>query len=157
MPTRAASGSPAGVSSSASASIDREPGPDRPLGLVLVRLRPAEIGEHAVAHVLGDVPAPALDHLGAGVLIGADHRAHVLGIEPRRQLGRAHQVAEQHRQLPPLGLGWARRWRRQAVGSQRFVLTGCERPAEGHDGPHEALTVTKRDAKLLEIVIGDLR
>ena len=72
-----------------------------PARLVLVRLRPAEIGEHAVAHVLGDVAAPALDHLGAAALIGADHRAHVLGIEPRRQRGRAHQIAEQHRQLPP--------------------------------------------------------
>ena len=34
---------------------DRQPGADRPLGLVLVGLRPAEVGEHAVAHELGDV------------------------------------------------------------------------------------------------------
>ena len=43
----------------------REPGPHRPLGVVLVRPRPAEIGEHAVAHVLGDVALEAVDHLGA--------------------------------------------------------------------------------------------
>ena len=103
MPTLAASGSPAGVSSPASASIERKPGPDRPLGLVLVRLRPAEIGEHAIAHVFGDVPAPALDHLGAALLIGADDATHVLGIEPRGQLGRADQIDEHHGQLPPLG------------------------------------------------------
>ena len=37
------------------------------------------------------------------VLVGADHLPHVLGIEPRRKLGRAHQIDEHHRQLPPLG------------------------------------------------------
>ena len=35
--------------------------PDRPLGIVLVRLRIAEIDEHPVAHVLGDKAAEALD------------------------------------------------------------------------------------------------
>ena len=42
-----------------------EPSSHRPLGVVLVRLRPAEVGEHAVAHVLGDMAVPAVDHLGA--------------------------------------------------------------------------------------------
>ena len=56
MPTRAASGlARRRVAARATAIDDREPGPHRPLGVVLVRLRPAEIGEHAVAHVLGDV------------------------------------------------------------------------------------------------------
>jgi hypothetical protein len=85
---------------------DREPGPYRPLGLVLVRPRPAEVGQHAIAHVFGDVPIPALDHLGAATLVGADHLAHVLGVEPRGKLGRADQIAEQYGELPPLGLGW---------------------------------------------------
>ena len=68
MPTRAASGSPAGGRQLAPTAVDhRQPGPHRPLGLVLVRLRPAEIGQHAVAHVFGDVPVPALDHLGAAL------------------------------------------------------------------------------------------
>ena len=35
----------------------RQPGAHRPLGLVLVRLRPAEVGQHAVAHELRDVAA----------------------------------------------------------------------------------------------------
>jgi hypothetical protein len=38
-------------------------------------------------------------------MIGADDLAQILGIEARRQRCRAHQVAEHHRQLPPLGLG----------------------------------------------------
>ena len=40
---------------------DREPGLHGALGVVLVRLRIAEIGEHAVAHVFGDETAVALD------------------------------------------------------------------------------------------------
>jgi hypothetical protein len=66
--------------------------------------------------------------------VAADHRAHVFGIEPRRQPSRADQIAEQHRQLPPLGfrrlcsacrLGWGARlcFRRQSrlgQGGNRF-------------------------------------
>ena len=37
----------------------REPGPHGPLGIVLVRFRPAEVGENAVAQILGDVPVEA--------------------------------------------------------------------------------------------------
>ena len=78
-----------GASSALTAAVKLQPGADRPLGVVLVRLRPAEVRQNAIAHVLGDVPAPALDHLGAAALIGADHATHVLGIEPRRERGRA--------------------------------------------------------------------
>ena len=38
---------------------DCQPRPHRPLGLVLMRPRPAEIGQHAVAHELGDVALEA--------------------------------------------------------------------------------------------------
>jgi hypothetical protein len=48
-------------------------GAHRPLGLVFVRLRPAEVRQHAVAHVFRDMPAPTLDHLGAAPLVGTDH------------------------------------------------------------------------------------
>ncbi len=105
MPTRAARPLAGRLARACPTRLDQlQASPHRPLGLVLVRLRPAEIGEHAITHVLGDMPAPALDHLGAGGLIGPDHLPHVLGIEPRRELSRAHQIEEHHRQLPPLGL-----------------------------------------------------
>ena len=42
---------------------DGEPGPHGALGVMLVRLGIAEIGEHAVAHVFGDEAAVALDQL----------------------------------------------------------------------------------------------
>ena len=38
-----------------------EPGPDRALGFVLMGPRPAEIGQHAVAHELGDIAFEARD------------------------------------------------------------------------------------------------
>ena len=66
------------------ASIDAQPGPDRPLGIVLMRLRVAEIDQHAVAHVLGDKAVEPGDDLGDGAVIGADDLAQILGIEPRR-------------------------------------------------------------------------
>ena len=71
----------------------------RPLGIVLVRDRPAEVGEHAIAQVLGDMAFEAADHLRARCLISAHDFTQVLGVEPRRQRGRADQIAEQHRQL----------------------------------------------------------
>ena len=75
----------------------------RALGIVLVGPRIAEISQHPVAHVLGDKAAAAPDHLGNAAMIGADHRAQILRVEPCRQCRRADQVAEHHRQLAPLG------------------------------------------------------
>ena len=73
------------------------------LGIVLVRARKAEVGEHPVAQEAGDVPAPALHDLAAAVAVGAHQRAHVLGIEAAGERGRADEVAEQHRQMAALG------------------------------------------------------
>ena len=81
-----------------------EPGAYRPLRIVLMGARIAEIDQDAVTHVAGDIALPALDHRLAAGLERADHVAHVLGIETRRQLGRADQIGEHHRQLPPLGM-----------------------------------------------------
>ena len=81
-----------------------EAGAHRPLGVALVGLRIAEVGEHAVAHVLGEMALEALDHRGAAALIGGDHRPHVLGVEHRRERGRVDQVAEQDGELAALAL-----------------------------------------------------
>ena len=40
----------------------RKPRAHRPLGIVLVRLRPAEVPKHAVAQVLSHVALKPLDH-----------------------------------------------------------------------------------------------
>ena len=68
---------------------DREPGARRALGVVLMRLRVAEINEHAVAHILRDKTAKAADGVGDTAMVGADDLAQILGIEARRQRRRA--------------------------------------------------------------------
>jgi len=72
------------------------------LGIILVRLRIAEINQDAVAHVAGDKPAKPLDDPCDAAMVGADDPAQILGIEPRGQRRRADQVAEHHGQVPAL-------------------------------------------------------
>ncbi len=80
-----------------------EPRAHGALGIVAMRRRPAEVGEQTVAEVLCDVAAVARDHGLGRTLIAAEHLAPVLGIEPHRDLGGAHEVAEEHRELAPPG------------------------------------------------------
>ena len=60
---------------------DRQARPHGALGLVLVRPGPAEVGQHAVAHQLGDVPVEARDLARDRVLVGAQDLAHLLRVE----------------------------------------------------------------------------
>ena len=64
---------------------ERQSRPHRALGIVLVGLRIAKIHQHAVAHVFGNKPVESSDRLRDTLLIGADYKAHVLGIELRRE------------------------------------------------------------------------
>ncbi len=86
----------------------REPGPDRPLRLVLVRYRPTEIGQDAVAHELRHMALEPGDLAGHGVLVGAQDVAHLLGIQLRRERGRADEIDEHHSQLAALRLAGGR-------------------------------------------------
>ena len=56
-----------------------------------------------VAKYMGDEAAESGDHFGDGAVIPGDDLAQILGIEPRREFGRANQIAEHHRKLPALG------------------------------------------------------
>ena len=49
-------------------------------------------------------------------MVGADHLAQVLGIEPRRKRGRADQIAEHHGELAAFGGGLASRGCRSVDG-----------------------------------------
>jgi len=60
---------------------DGKPGSNGALGVVLVRLGIAKVGEHAVAHVLRDKPAVALDPLGAAMMISANYPMQIFRIE----------------------------------------------------------------------------
>jgi hypothetical protein len=84
---------------------DTEPGASRALGIVLMRLGIAEIDQHAVAHIFGDKTAKAAHGVGDAAVVGADDVTQILGIEAGGQRRRTNQVAEHHRQLPPLSLG----------------------------------------------------
>ena len=76
----------------------------RPLGVVLMRLRIAEINQHAVAHVFGDEAAEAAHGLGDAFLIGRNDLAQVLRVHAGGQCRRADQVREHHRDLASLCL-----------------------------------------------------
>ena len=106
MPSRTCRSSRAGKS--ADRLDHRQPGAHRPLGIVLMRLRIAEIDQHPVAHVFGDKAVEAADRLGDGAVVGADQLAQILRVKPRRERGRADQIAEHHRQLPAFGVDWRR-------------------------------------------------
>ena len=131
-----------------------QPGPHRPLGVVLMRPRIAEIGQHPVAHEFGDKAVIARDDAGNGVLIGADLLAQFLGVEPGRQRRRADEIAEHHRQLPPLGLG-----RRLSSGrGQRRIRSGTCTSRQCGDGvDKEAPVADCGDAELFQILGGQLR
>ena len=76
-----------------------KPGPHRALGIVLMGLGIAEIGQHSVAHVLGDEAAGLGDEIGAAAVVCADDLAHILGVEARREGGRTDQIAEHDGEL----------------------------------------------------------
>jgi hypothetical protein len=81
---------------------DAQSRPDRPLGIVFMRSRVTEIDQNPVAHVFGDKAIEASDDIGDGAVISGNNLAQILGVEPRRELGRTDQIAEHHRQLPSL-------------------------------------------------------
>ncbi len=113
---------------------DGEARPHRALGVVLVRLRPAEIDQRAVADVAREVAAIVVDRLGDGALVGTHQVAHLLGIEPARDLGRANHVAEQQDQEPPLAADRHRRRPDQRIGRLRRGHRGAAARAESGIG-----------------------
>ncbi|MGY4573844.1 hypothetical protein ACVWY5_006914 [Bradyrhizobium sp. USDA 3256] len=56
-------------------------GADRPLSVVLVRRRIAEVHEHPVTHILGYKAIETANSLSNAVMICADHVTQVLGIK----------------------------------------------------------------------------
>jgi hypothetical protein len=116
-----------------------------------MRPRIAEIGQHPVAHEFGDKAVIARDDAGNGVLIGADLLAQFLGVKPHRQRRRADEIAEHHRQLPPLG--GVLRLRTGRCGGRRRCLGG----GQTGDGSEETLAVPERHTELLEVDLGQLR
>ena len=91
----------------------RSPGANSALCLIFMGPRPTKIREHAIAKEFGDVTLEARDLAHHRVLIELNELTHLLRVEPGCELGRADEIDEHHRELPPFGLG---RRRQRLVG-----------------------------------------
>src|SRR5215472_4607136 len=80
-----------------------EPGPHRPLGVVLMRPRIAEIDQHPVAHEFGDKSVIAHDGAGNGVLTGPESPAQFLGVKSPSHPRGAEKSEKNPLYLPPSG------------------------------------------------------
>ena len=132
----------------------RKARPDRALGLVFVRPGPAKIGHDPVTHELGDMSFEAGDLVGHRVLVGVDDLAHLLGVEPRAERRRAHEVDEHHRELAPFGPQPCRRRGLDIRESRRGGLGN--RSAQRGDGSQQALPVPQRQAEYGKIGVGQV-
>ena len=93
-------------------------------GLVFMGRGVAKIDQQPIAEILGDMTRVVLDDLGRGLLVGAHHGAQVFGVELAGELCGAHQVAEQHRELPSFRL-WGRTSRRYGLYRHRLQRRLC--------------------------------
>jgi hypothetical protein len=102
--------------------------PYRALGVVLVRLRVAEIYEDTVAEIVRDEPAKAAYALGDAFLIGRDDLTQVFRVHACRERRRADQVREHHGNLAALrGILGGGVCHRQSARRRRFRVGPQER------------------------------
>jgi hypothetical protein len=132
-------------------SQDLQCGVDCALGVVFVRRREAEIGEHAVSHQAKDMAVVAPNGVAAAVLELVKNCSQVFRVEPRRQRGRADHVAEQHGQMPSLGPDTCGAWREGHIAAVSRRL--WPRPTRVRNCFDQFLAVFGRDAELLEVPI----
>ena len=153
MPTRAASGVPSGACNLAVRLDDGEPGAHGAFRLMLVGGGPAEIGEDAITHVLGDVSLKPGDRLGAAFVIPTDHVAQVFRIDVPGQFGRTDQVDEHDRELPPFAQRCRRGWWRNRLRAGRLGSV-----VQGGDSRQQPLAVAKRrDTEFAQVTLGQGR
>jgi hypothetical protein len=101
---------------------------DGPLRILFVGLGITEIDKQSIAEILRDIAIIMRDDLGSGLLIGLDDVMEIFGIELGGELGRAHQVAEHHRELAAFGAWNLQGRRRCSLGRLLLVdLRGWHR------------------------------
>src|ERR1700736_760892 len=83
---------------------DRQAGARSTFRIIVVRLGIAEVRHYSVTKVLRDMPAETLDCLRRGMMIPGDDLPPLLRVEMASYLGRADEITEKHRQMPPLAL-----------------------------------------------------
>jgi hypothetical protein len=74
-----------------------------------MRLRIAEVHQEAIAQILRDIAAEALDHRGTGFLVGPHDLPQVLRVELDSKSRRVHEITEHHGKLAPFSLQYASR------------------------------------------------
>ena len=87
---------------------NRQAGADRAFGVRLVRVRPPEVRQHAIADEAGNVAMLGRHRRPNVRLVCCENFAQFFWIKPGRERSRAHDVGEQHRDLPSLGWGCRR-------------------------------------------------
>src|SRR5262245_59721584 len=116
------------------------------LGVVLLRSRIPEIGEHAIACVSSDHALVATDHLSDAGVVRCDHPPHVLRVQSCRKGRRADQIAEYYRQGTSLGLI---RWDRFS----RCISLRDSGAIEVRNGAQYFAAMPQKHAEFLEIFI----
>ena len=134
-----------------------ERGPHRALGVRLVRVRPAEIDQHAIADVARDEAAEARDRGSDARLIGADDGAQIFGIQPGRQCGRTRDVAEHDAELAIVRLPDQHDPRRRRLlarpSAREPAIAAPARDAViASDGRATNTPIPQVDAEVLEVV-----
>lgn len=84
-------------------AMNREAGADRSLSVIIVSLRPAKIGHHAIAEILSNMPLEANDRLSCSPMIAGERIAPFLRVKLCGKSGRGDEIAKENRQMPPLG------------------------------------------------------
>ncbi len=125
--------------------------PHGALGVVFVRGGPAEIGQDAVAHVAGDKPVVARDHLAAEGAIRVQQAAQFFGVELFTQRRRTHQVAEHHGELAAFATVRHRIFAERSQTSRRSDGIGGQPLVQPGNSLEQPLAVTQREAELAKI------
>ena len=82
-----------------------QPSPHRALGFVLMCLRPAEIGQHPVAHQFSNITREPSNLASDYDLIGANDLAHFLWVESTTKNCRTHEIDKHDGELATFGCG----------------------------------------------------
>ena len=130
--------------------LDPQPGAHGANGVVLVCLRIAEVHQQAVAQIARDVSIETHDPRGTRIVVGVQDLGELFRVDPLRQRGGVHDVAEHDRELPalsmflepfrfPLGsLDWrtmrCRHGRKTLASPPRLTAAGTKRRPGGQLG-----------------------
>jgi hypothetical protein len=82
-------------------------------------------------------------------MVCGDNLAQILRVKPRREFGRADEIAEHHRQLPAFGLG-----RRRGIAGCRHHCSGGRRGAERSNCGEELAAMADRGHADADQVVG---